>query len=161
MEWSPCEPREQGFREKRAFTGAYVSRTSIILFARRARTFLPLVDFWNFQLNDWDGIFERLMIVCRAVKKKKKEKKGKKRRGGERGIWALIQPSLPSHRDAINIKITLAPGINFYHIVRENVTRGKYNSKPTYGEISSSLVANDECVSLGDKTYIVMLLVET
>lgn len=41
------------------------------------------------------------------------------------------------------------------------VARGKYNSKPTYGEISSSLVANDECVSLGDKIYVVMLLVET
>lgn len=70
----------------------------------------------------------------------------KRKKSGDIDISTTLAPAL---RDAINIKITLTPRINFYQPCGKMWPRGKYNSKPTYGTFVRSLLPTKD--SFGEK----------
>lgn len=70
----------------------------------------------------------------------------KRKKSGDIDISTTLAPAL---RNAINIKITLTPRINFYQPRGKMWPRGKYNSKPTYGTSVRSLLPMKD--SFGEK----------
>lgn len=70
----------------------------------------------------------------------------KRKKSGDIDISTTLAPAL---RNAINIKITLTPRINFYQPRGKMWPRGKYNSKPTYGTFVRSLLPMKD--SFGEK----------